>query len=246
MDRAKLKLMLAERLAAVEDRLQGACLRAGRSRAEVTLVAVTKTATVEAAATMVELGALDLGEGRPQELWRKAAILPAANWHQVRWHLVGLLQRNKIARTLPLVHRIHSVASLRLLAALEHEAERLYLPVSVLLEVNASREANKHGFAPEEVLELKSALAELRYVRVTGLMTMAAYEENPEKCRPTFVALRELRDRLRESVGSAHPLNDLSMGMTNDFEIAVEEGATLVRIGTALFAGIGASSSSPS
>jgi pyridoxal phosphate enzyme (YggS family) len=232
MDREKLHSMLAERLAAVEERLRAACIRAGRSRADVTLVAVTKTATIEAAAALVELGVHDLGEGRPQELWRKAVVLPAA-----RWHLVGHLQRNKIERTLPIVHRIHSGASLRLLVALEQEAERQGRQVDVLLEVNASREANKHGFAPEEVLELRPTLAELKYVRVTGLMTMAAYEENPEKCRPTFVALRELRDRLRESVGSAHPLTDLSMGMSNDFEIAVEEGVTLVRIGTALFAG---------
>ena len=224
--------MLAERLAAVEERLRAACRRAGRSRADVTLVAVTKTATVEAAAALVELGVLDLGEGRPQELWRKAVVLPTA-----RWHLVGPLQRNKIERTLPLVHRIHSAASLRLLTALEQEAKRQGRPVFVLLEINASREMNKQGFAPEEVLELRPALAELKNVRVTGLMTMAAYEENPERCRPTFTALRELRDRLLESVGSAHPLNDLSMGMSNDFEIAVEEGATLVRIGTALFAG---------
>jgi PLP dependent protein len=228
----KLQSLLAERLAAVEGRLQAACRRAGRSRADVTLVAVAKTATVEAAAALVALGVQDLGEGRPQELWRKAAVLPA-----VRWHLVGPLQRNKIQRTLPLVHRIHSVASLRLLAALEQEAKRQSRPVDVLLEVNASREGNKQGFAPEEVLKLTPALAELKTVRVTGLMTMAAYEENPEKCRPTFAALRGLRDRLRESVGLAHSLNDLSMGMTNDFEIAVEEGATLVRIGTALFEG---------
>jgi pyridoxal phosphate enzyme (YggS family) len=233
MDRAKLKSILAERLGVVEERLRAACRRAGRSRTDVTLVAVTKTATVEAAAALFALGVPDLGEGRPQELWRKAAALPAA-----RWHLVGPLQRNKIERTLPLVHRIHSVASLRLLSALEQEAERQSRPVDVLLEVNASREANKQGFTPEEVLELGPALAELKHLRVTGLMTMAAYEENPEKCRPTFAALRGLRDRLREVVREAHPLNDMSMGMSNDFEIAVEEGATLVRIGTALFEGI--------
>jgi hypothetical protein len=225
--------MLAERLAAVEERLRAACLRAGRSRAEVTLVAVTKTATVEAAAALVELGVRDLGEGRPQELWRKAAVLPTA-----RWHLIGHLQRNKIERTLPLVRRIHSVASLRLLTALDQEAERQGRQVDVLLEVNASREANKQGFAPEEVLELRPTLKELKRVRVTGLMTMAAYEDNPERCRPTFVLLRQLRDRLREEMHGTHPLMDLSMGMSNDFEIAVEEGATLVRIGTALFEGL--------
>ena len=182
---------------------------------------------------LAELGVRDLGESRPQELWRKAAALPA-----VRWHLIGHLQRNKIERTLPLVHCIHSVDSLRLLAALEEEAARTGRTVDVLLEVNASREANKQGFAPEDLPGLAPALAALKRVRVTGLMTMAAYEEDPERCRPTFVLLRELRDRLRTAVGSAQPLTELSMGMTNDFEVAVEEGATLVRIGTALFEGL--------
>jgi PLP dependent protein len=200
----------------------------------VTLVAVTKTAPIEAASELVALGVRHLGENRPQELWRKTAALPAL----VRWHLIGHLQRNKIERTLPLVHRIHSVDSLRLLAALEEEAERQELAVDALLEVNASREAGKNGFAPEEAARLAPALRGLKRVRVTGLMTMAAYDEDPQRCRPTFADLRELRDRLRAAVGEAHPLTDLSMGMTNDFEVAVEEGATLVRIGTALFDGL--------
>ena len=225
--------MLAERLGAVEARLAAACRRAGRARGDVTLVAVTKTAPVEAAAELLALGVRDLGENRPQELWRKAAALPAA-----RWHLIGHLQRNKIERTLPLVHCIHSVDSLRLLAALEEEAGREGRTVDALLEVNVSREASKHGFTPEETAGLASALGALEHVRVTGLMTMAAYEQNPERCRPTFAALRGLRDRLRAAAGPAHPLTDLSMGMTNDFEVAVEEGATMVRIGTALFEGL--------
>ncbi len=214
--------------------MRAACLRAGRPRDDVTLVAVTKTAPVGAAAVLAELGVRDLGENRPQELWRKAAALPPT----VRWHLIGHLQRNKIARTLPLVHRIHSADNLRLLAALEEEAARQERTVDVLLQVNASREASKQGFAPDEVLGLAPTLLELERVRVTGLMTMAAYEDDPERCRPTFARLRELRDRLRAAVGAAHPLTELSMGMTNDFEVAVEEGATLVRIGTALFEGL--------
>jgi pyridoxal phosphate enzyme (YggS family) len=198
-------------------------------------VAVTKSASVEAAAALIELGVRDLGESRPQELRRKSAALPAS----VRWHLIGHLQRNKIEGTLPLVQRIHSVDSLRLLAALEQEAERQERTVDALLEVNVSRESSKMGFAPEKIPGLASALRELKRVRVTGLMTMAAYEEAPERCRPTFMALRQLGDQLRSAVGDAQPLTDLSMGMTNDFEVAVEEGATLVRIGTALFEGMG-------
>jgi len=229
-----LHTLLRSRLDAVEERLLAACHRAGRDRHAVTLVAVTKTISVETATVLPELGLVDLGESRPQELWRKAAALPAS----VRWHLIGHLQRNKIERTLPLVQRIHSVDSLRLLTSLEQEAARRQISLPVLLEVNASREANKHGFRPEEVLTLAPALAALQHLRVDGLMTLAAYEEDPERCRPTFVALRTLRDQLRGQLGPVHPLDQLSMGMSNDFEIAVEEGATLVRLGTVLFEGL--------
>jgi pyridoxal phosphate enzyme (YggS family) len=225
------KTCLRQRLALVEDRIQAACVRAGRPRSAVTLVAITKTVSAASAALLPELGVIDLGESRPQELWNKAPILPTT----VRWHLVGHLQRNKIERTLPLVHLIHSVDSLRLLTALEQEAGKGGRPVDALLEVNASREANKHGFTPEELPGLVSQVAALQYVRVHGLMTMAAFEENPERCRPTFALLRELRDGLRVTLPEPHRLEHLSMGMTNDFEVAIEEGATLVRIGTALF-----------
>jgi pyridoxal phosphate enzyme (YggS family) len=218
--------LLRDRLGSLEDRLRAACRRAGRPRDAVTLVAVTKTVSAETAALLPELGVPDLGESRPQELWHKAALLPAT----VRWHLVGHLQRNKVERTLPLVRCVHSVDSVRLLAALEQEAAKRQQAVEALLEVNASREANKHGFAPEEVPGLAPQFAGLRWVRVRGLMTMAALEDDPERCRPTFALLRGLRDRLG--------LEHLSMGMSNDFEVAVEEGATLVRVGTVLFEGV--------
>ena len=198
------------------------------------LVAVTKATSPEVAALLPELGIHDLGESRPQELWHKAALLPAT----VRWHLIGHLQRNKIARTLPLVHLLHSVDSLRLLSALEEEAENRQQRLAVLLEVNASREVNKNGFSPEEVPALAPRLAALRYVRVAGLMTMAALEDDPERARPTFIALRELREQLRAELGETQSLEHLSMGMSNDFEVAVEEGATLVRLGTVLFEGM--------
>jgi pyridoxal phosphate enzyme (YggS family) len=214
---------LARNLAHVEERVCAACERAGRPRDAVTLVAVTKTVDVEAARGLVELGVRDLGESRPQELWRKAAALPEA-----RWHLIGHLQRNKIERTLPLVQRIHSVDSVRLLEALDAAASS---PVETLLEVNCSGEASKHGFAPGELDEVVRLRESLRRVRVVGLMTMAAFEEEPERCRPTFALLRQLRDRLL-------PGGELSMGMSNDFEVAIEEGATVIRLGTVLFEGI--------
>jgi pyridoxal phosphate enzyme (YggS family) len=226
--------VLRSRIDAVEERLGAACRRAGRSRAEVTLVAVTKTTTVEIASLLPELGILDLGENRPQELWRKAAELPKS----IRWHLVGHLQRNKIERTLPLVHLIHSVDSLRLLQALDQESEFIPDSVPALLEVNASLEPSKHGFTPEELPGLADQLAALGKVHLKGLMTVAAFEEDPERCRPTFALLRSLRDRLQAVLSPAHRLENLSMGMSNDYQVAVEEGATLVRLGSALFDGL--------
>lgn len=222
---------LAQNLRGVEDRLAAACRRAGRARSEVTLVAVTKTVSAEVAALLPDLGVLDLGENRPQELWRKAAALPPS----VRWHMIGHLQRNKIKATLPLVKLVHSADSLRLLDALDGEAPG---PLPVLLEVNASGEATKQGFEPAEVNGLAPHIAGLKHVQVAGLMTMAAPADDPEQARPTFAALRQLRDRLRRELGRPEALPHLSMGMSGDFEIAVEEGATLVRVGSALFEGI--------
>ncbi len=230
MDEAALR----DRLHAVEERIARACRRVGRPREAVTLVAVTKTVPVEVAAVLPTLGVLHLGENRPQELWRKAAALPPS----VSWHLIGHLQRNKIDRTLPLTHLIHSVDSLRLLQALELEAGKQGRTVDVLLEINLSREPNKTGLPIEELPRLVPEFGALRQVRLRGLMTMAALDEEPERCRPTFAGLRALRDRLQKEVGDAHRLGHLSMGMSNDFEVAVEEGATLVRIGTALFEGV--------
>jgi pyridoxal phosphate enzyme (YggS family) len=237
MSETQLKARLEEKLKALEDRLCTACRRAGRARKDVTLVAVTKTVSPGIAALLPELGILDLGESRPQELWRKADALPKT----IRWHLIGHLQRNKVDRTLALVHLIHSVDSLRLLESLEQEAGKHKRTLSVLLEVNASREPAKHGLAPEELPGLVPRIKALRQVQVQGLMTMAALDAEPEHCRPTFAALRQLRDRLHQELGPPHDLRQLSMGMTNDFEVAIEEGATFVRVGSALFEGLAVS-----
>lgn len=234
MTEAAQKAVLIRQLDAIEERICSACHRAGRARGEVILVAVTKMLPVKLAALLPELGVLDLGESRPQELWHKTTALPQT----VRWHLIGHLQRNKIERTVPLLQLLHSVDSMRLLAALEEERARQGLPLDVLLEVNASREPAKHGFTPQEVLGLVPHLAPLRHLRVRGLMTMAAFEEDPEHCRPTFALVRQLGDRLQQELGPPYRLEQLSMGMSNDFEVAIEEGATLVRIGTALFEGL--------
>jgi uncharacterized pyridoxal phosphate-containing UPF0001 family protein len=242
---------LRANLAAVEDRIANACARAGRTRSEVTLVAVTKTISVELAALLPELGILDLGENRPQELWRKSELLanPSPQPRSpsggegpgvsgaIRWHLVGHLQRNKIDKTLPLVEMIHAVDSVRLVQALEQEAGRQGRRIAVLLEVNASGEASKQGFDQTEIRGLAPTLNDLKQVQVRGLMTMAALQE-PQACRPTFAALRQLRDQLGAQLAEAHSLAHLSMGMSNDFEIAIEEGATFIRLGTVLFEGL--------
>jgi pyridoxal phosphate enzyme (YggS family) len=226
---------LASRFQLIEDRIQAACRRAGRSRDEVTLVAVTKTVDSAIARLLPKLGLFELGESRPQELWRKAAELPQS----VHWHLVGHLQRNKIERTLPLVHLIHSVDSVRLLQALDQEADKQERALRVLVEVNASREREKHGFAPEELPGVVQQIHSLHQVQVIGLMTMAALEPDPERWRPTFALLRSLAEQLKARISPPHRMEHLSMGMTNDFQVAIEEGATLIRLGTALFEGIG-------
>ena len=220
----ELRKLLSERIATVEARVTAACQRAGRPRDSVTIVAITKTVSVRVAELLPELGLPNLGENRPQELWKKAAAIPGAIWH-----VTGHLQRNKIDRTLPLVRLLHTLDSLRL-------AEAIGSAAPALLEVNCSRETSKGGFAPDKLPMVADKLRALGGVRIEGLMTLAAHAENPEECRPTFAELRTLRDRLREQTGWELP--QLSMGMTNDFEIAIEEGATLIRLGTVLFQGL--------
>ena len=224
---------LGNRIEHVEFRVAAACARAGRARSEVAIIAVTKTLSAGATRLVPQCGLTHLGESRPQDLWKKAADLAG-----VTWHFMGHLQRNKIDKTLPLVSLFHSVDSVRLLTALDAEAGRLGRAVPVLLEVNASGETTKQGFAPSEVLNLAPMLDGLLHLRVDGLMTMAAPSANPDDCRPTFATLRSLRDQLQKAIDPKHPCRELSMGMTNDFEIAIEEGATLIRLGSIYFEGI--------
>lgn len=225
---------LLENLAAVRGRIAAAAARSGRRAEDVTLVAVTKYAGDQVARALVQRGALDLGESRPQELWKKAAAL-ADLAKPPRWHLVGHLQRNKVERTVPLVSLVHSADSVRLLEALDNTARGIQRRVPVLLEVNVSGEAAKHGFAPAELSALRAMLDERAHLEVRGLMAMAGLEGDAADARREFAALRELRDRLRREWGNEYPLPELSMGMSGDYEIAIEEGATLVRVGSALF-----------
>ena len=222
---------IAENVVRVRQRIADAARRSGRSADDVTLVAVTKYVSADVASLLVEAGCLDFGESRPQSLWEKAAQLAD---RPIRWHLIGHLQRNKIHRTLPLVTMLHSVDSPRLLTAIDEE--RLP-PIPALLEVHISGEPSKHGFAPEEIEPILATAAAYGNVSVRGLMGMASLEGGVAAARREFAALRELRDRLRRNCPPGVTLDELSMGMSGDFEVAIEEGATIVRIGSALFEG---------
>jgi pyridoxal phosphate enzyme (YggS family) len=225
---------LRENLESVKRRIDEAARRAGRDPAEVTLVAVTKLSPPDMIRPLAESGALNLGENYPQELWKKAEALADL---PVRWHLIGHLQGNKARKTMPMVRLIHAVDSLKLLRSLDELAQGMTDPPGVCLQLNTSDEPSKHGWPTSRLPDEAEAIAACRHVPVVGLMTMAALGTTPATARPSFVMLRELRDRLRGLTGLR--LEHLSMGMSNDFETAVEEGATLVRVGSALFEGVG-------
>ena len=232
-------MSIADNLYRVRERIARAAAQAGRNAEEITLVGVTKYVGVHEAAELVAAGCFDLGESRPQELWSKAEEIAAAGGQAgVRWHLIGHLQRNKIRRTLPLVSLIHSVDSPRLLAAIDEAHAEMgdnAPPVSVLLEVNTYGESAKHGLTPDEVEPLLATTLNYPNVAIRGLMTMAALDGGLEIAAGNFAALRELRDRLRTTIPDGIQLNELSMGMSGDFEVAIREGATIVRVGSVLW-----------
>ncbi len=228
---------LGENLAKVRDQIASAAARSGRLREEVKLIAVTKYVTPSIASALYDLGCADLGESRPQELWTKAASLAGSAVH---WHLIGHLQRNKIRRTLPLVTLLHSVDRESLIAELDAEAAHLGEPASILLEVNISGDAAKHGFSLPQVAEVANKLVAFPHLRLRGLMGMSGLESDEKEGRRQFASLRSLRDQLGDQLtGAFHGgTGELSMGMSEDFQVAIEEGATMVRVGSALFEGV--------
>lgn len=223
---------LSQNVAAIRQRIADAARKAGRDPAEICLVGVTKYVDAETARRLAAAGVADLGESRPQQLWAKAEALRDEN---VRWHLIGALQRNKVRRTLESASLIHSLDSPRLADAIDQEAKSLGRRVDVLLEINISGDATKHGAAPEVAAALLDHAGRLPQVRIRGLMAMSHREGGPDVARRDFAQLRELRDRLRRAAPAAADLRELSMGMSDDFEQAIMEGATIVRIGSALF-----------
>jgi PLP dependent protein len=226
---------IAENLRQVREHIASAAVRSGRTGQEIQLVAVTKYVGTAEIRAVVAAGCAALGESRPQQLWERAEALADL---PICWHFIGHLQRNKIRRTLPLAAMIHSVDSLRLVEALEQTAGELSLRVPVLLEVNTSGETAKGGFAPGEIEPELAALADFRHLEIRGLMCMAALEGGLDVARRNFAALRILRDRLRANCPANIALDELSMGMSGDYEVAIEEGATIVRVGSALFEGL--------
>lgn len=226
---------IAHNLRLVRERIARAAEKAGRAPDKITLVAVTKYVGVEEALALASWGCLELGESRPQELWHKAADERLAPVH---WHMIGHLQRNKAARTVPLVKMIHSIDSERLLAAVDEAALVRTDPVQCLLEINTSGEAAKHGLTPDNARQLVEQLPKYNNAAIQGLMTMAPLEGGLTAAAKSFAALRELRDNLARSAPPNVQLKELSMGMTSDFEIAIAEGATVVRIGSALWEGV--------
>ncbi|HEX2972121.1 MAG TPA: YggS family pyridoxal phosphate-dependent enzyme [Tepidisphaeraceae bacterium] len=242
---------LADRLTEVRERIAAACAKAHRDVKEVTLIAVTKSAAPEQIREILQLGVGDLGESRVQVLTQRAAqineffhrqrthdesLLPA----RLRWHMIGHLQRNKIKPILQVVDLIHSVDSLRLAEELDLQANKINKKLPILLQINASEETTKSGVAVGAAIHLAEQIDSMPNLQLAGLMTMAEFSENPDIPRRAFARTREIFEEMRwQKIGGNH-LRHLSMGMSNDFEQAILEGATMVRIGTLLFGGASA------
>lgn len=223
--------MLTENVIEVEKRVQAACDRAGRSRDEVTLIAVSKTKPVSDIEAVLTTGILDYGENKVQELSDKFEVLPK----NIRWHMIGHLQRNKVKYLIGKVVLIHSVDSLRLAEQIEHEAAKADLVMPVLIEVNVAEEESKFGTTSTAAFELVEAVAKLPHIKIKGLMTIAPFTDNPEDNRVYFKKLKQLSvDIKRKNIDNVD-MDELSMGMTGDYEVAIEEGATMVRVGTGIF-----------
>lgn len=230
---------VAERLAAVRERIATACARAGRSSVEVTLVGVTKRIPLPRVVAACRAGLTDLGENRIQDAIPRQAELASALITAglapdfIHWHFIGHLQRNKAAKAVGRFHLVHAVDSLRLAEKLSELAVRNEVSVCILVEVNLTAEPQKHGADPDETIDLVDQVARLPGLQTAGLMVMARFGAPETELRHTFAALRKLQQRAKAATGLALP--HLSMGMSDDFEAAIAEGATLVRIGTAIF-----------
>ena len=223
--------MLEKNLKSIQDKVKDACKRSGRHPEDVTLIAVSKTKPVSMLQEIYDLGIRQFGENKVQELTDKYEKLPK----DISWHMIGHLQRNKVKYLIGKTTLIQSVDSLRLAEAIEAEAAKKNCLVDVLIEVNVAREESKFGISPEEVLPLVEQIARFRHIKIKGLMTIAPFVENPEENRAIFADLHKLYVDIKQKNIDNGTVSILSMGMTNDYEVAIEEGATMVRIGTGIF-----------
>lgn len=223
--------MLKDQLQEVEKRIQAACDRAGRKREEVTLIAVSKTKPVETLQEAYDLGVRIFGENKVQELTAKYESLPK----DIHWHMIGHLQTNKVKYIIDKAELIHSVDSLKLAETIEKEAAKHDLIADILVEVNVAEEESKFGMKMEEVIPFVEKVSAFPHVRVRGLMTIAPFVEDPEENRSIFADLHKLYIDIKKKNHDNDTVSVLSMGMTNDYEVAIEEGATMVRVGTGIF-----------
>ena len=234
LDTMSNRQIIARNLDQIRKDIEAACARAGRLPDSVQLVAVTKYADLEWVRALIELGETHLGESRPQQMCRRVEELSG----DVCWHMIGHLQRNKVDVVIPAAELIHSVDSLRLLRKIESSGATLGKRQRVLLEVNVSGEESKDGFSPGDLRLNWQEILCLQHVDIQGLMTMAPHSDDAKAARPFFTKLRELRDELAAPSKGGLILPELSMGMSGDFEIAIEEGATLIRVGSRIFEGL--------
>ena len=223
--------MITEQLKEVRQEIQNACRRINRNPEEVTLIAVSKTKPVSMIEEAIAAGQTVFGENKVQELCSKYEVLP----QNLHWHLIGHLQRNKVKYIADKAELIHSVDSLRLAETINQEGEKHGRIVPILIEVNVAGEESKFGVSVEDTVSLITEISQLPDVRIQGLMTIAPYVENPEENRPIFRKLKQLSVDIKEKNINNVYMDILSMGMTNDYQVAIEEGATMVRVGTGIF-----------
>ncbi|AQQ69825.1 pyridoxal phosphate enzyme, YggS family [Limihaloglobus sulfuriphilus] len=231
---------IKDNLKRIEENINTACGKSGRSRDEITLIAVTKTVGIQEIIEVIAAGYTELGENRLPHL-EEVATLTAEYIEnnqpetKVNWHMIGHLQRNKVRKLLPISQTIHSVDSLRLAAEINSTAQKYNITAEIFLQANCSGEQQKYGIEPAETVELAGQIGEMPNIKLAGVMTMAAFTDNEAQIRKTFIRAREIFEQIRGSGISPETCKYLSMGMTNDYTIAVEEGATHLRIGSAIF-----------
>ena len=222
---------IRENVQFARNKIAEACRRSGRKSEEIELVAITKTVDVEQINEAIEAGIRVVGENRVQEAWRKFQEVG----EKVHWHMVGHLQTNKVKRVLQFADMIHSVDSVYLAREIQTQAKKLEKTIEILIQVNTSGEESKFGLEPEATIGAIEEVSTLPNLKIKGLMTIGAFLPNPEDVRPCFKLLHDLKDRVNERGIASVEIGTLSMGMTNDYEIAIEEGSTMVRVGTAIF-----------